>query len=54
MPAAGTAIAAVVCPGAMSPVSNDPSFDLMRCTTLSVLRKDVIPAVAEPGLGVND
>jgi hypothetical protein len=54
MPAAGTARGAVVWPGAMSPVSNDPSFDLIRCTWLSVLRQDAIPPGAEPGLGVKD
>jgi hypothetical protein len=38
----------------MSPVSNEPSFDTIRWTTLSELRQVTMPPDALPGLGLKE
>jgi hypothetical protein len=45
----------LVAPGAMSPVSNDPSLAMIRCRAPSRLTQVTVPAVTiAAGLGVND
>lgn len=46
---------ALVAPGPMSPLSNEPSFMTMRWTVLSLLRHTTrLPCAMGAGLGLND
>jgi hypothetical protein len=48
-------MARLVTPGAMSPVSNDPSFATIRCTAPSRFTQATVPdATITAGLGLND